>query len=439
MPLTACTIQLILPTDNPNDGRVKINNNFDCLDNTISSFQLNNATGFTSISDGSNITTALSFSGLIPDYTISVVSDPIFNSLQSPSISADTYFLGTTNLAYLLSGTSVFTTGSTGAYSIKAINDSTTDAIGNYSYAEGSGTTASGIASHAGGNNSVASGDTSFIHSTNSFAIGARSAVLGGQNITGSTADTVYVPYLNVQSLYSGTSTTSLGIDSSGNIVSAATLNLGRILFVSTAGNDSTGEVGNLNKPWRNIYSAKSASTSGDTIYVLPGTWSYDNRDSAGNPFNGQIDTMVNLWKNGITYYFTPGAKVVFYNQTTSGQDMYLFGPMNTSGETCTVLGGLEWSGYSAGPDTSNGRANFFSANSNNDSGFTFSAEVKKLSSFANEIYLISRGVTFTSDTIVANFRLVADEMYHQYIGGQTGTGASEFINSTDSVLNAYI
>ena len=75
---------------------------------------------------------------------------------------------------------------------------------------------------------------------------------MGGQNITGSTADTVYVPYLNVQSLYSGTSTTSLGIDSSGNIVSAATLNLGRILFVSTAGNDSTGEVGNLNKPWRN-------------------------------------------------------------------------------------------------------------------------------------------------------------------------------------------
>jgi hypothetical protein len=35
MPLTACTIQSILPTDNPNEGRVKINNNFECLDNTI--------------------------------------------------------------------------------------------------------------------------------------------------------------------------------------------------------------------------------------------------------------------------------------------------------------------------------------------------------------------------------------------------------------------
>ena len=28
MPLTACTIQEVLSTDNPNEGRVKINNNF---------------------------------------------------------------------------------------------------------------------------------------------------------------------------------------------------------------------------------------------------------------------------------------------------------------------------------------------------------------------------------------------------------------------------
>jgi hypothetical protein len=75
-----------------------------------------------------------------------------------------------------------------------------TTASGQASHSEGSLTTASGFASHAGGNNSAASGDTSFIHSTNSKALGDRSVVLGGQNITGTTDDTVYVPYFNIQS-----------------------------------------------------------------------------------------------------------------------------------------------------------------------------------------------------------------------------------------------
>jgi hypothetical protein len=73
-----------------------------------------------------------------------------------------------------------------------------TTASGKYSHAEGGNTTASGDYSHAGGINTIASTNTSFIHSTNSRVTGARSAVLGGQNITGSTADTVYVPNLNI-------------------------------------------------------------------------------------------------------------------------------------------------------------------------------------------------------------------------------------------------
>ena len=109
---------------------------------------------------------------------------------------------------------------------------------------------------------------------------------------------------------------------------------LGNILFVSTNGDDSTAVKGDLHKPWENIYAAKSASTSGDTIYVLPGSWVYDNRNTTGNQLNGQIETKVNLWKNGITYYFSPGSKIIFYNQTSTGQIMYLFNPLNTGGET---------------------------------------------------------------------------------------------------------
>ena len=85
---------------------------------------------------------------------------------------------------------------------------SSTSALGDTSHAEGRFTTAIGLASHvqgdsseafgdyshSGGYGSSASGITSFIHSTNSIVTGDRSVVLGGQNITGTTNDTVYVP-----------------------------------------------------------------------------------------------------------------------------------------------------------------------------------------------------------------------------------------------------
>ncbi len=73
-----------------------------------------------------------------------------------------------------------------------------TISIGDYSHSQGSGTTASGVSSFASGVGSVAITDGSFIHSENSVVNGQRSVVLGGQNITGSTDDTVYVPYLNL-------------------------------------------------------------------------------------------------------------------------------------------------------------------------------------------------------------------------------------------------
>ena len=210
---------------------------------------------------------------------------------------------------------------------------------------------------------------------------------------------------------------------------------IGRVLFVSNTGNDNTAVVGDITKPWSNIYAAKSASTSGDTIYVLPGTWSFDNTNSAGNPYNSQMDLKVNLWKNGITYYFSPNTKIIFYNQTVTGSPMYLFNPLNTSGETCTVLGYLEWEGRSTGSDSFNGQSAFLWLESNNDSGFTFHAEVKKLTSYASEVIRVNRNVTFTADTQVADIRIVADEIYKQYLGGQSGAASTEFINSTDSVL----
>lgn len=83
-----------------------------------------------------------------------------------------------------------------------------TNASGYYSHAEGSLTISSGIGSHAEGNSTTARGDFShaggsrttakgvgsFVHSNNSSANGDWSVILGGENITGYTPNTVYVP-----------------------------------------------------------------------------------------------------------------------------------------------------------------------------------------------------------------------------------------------------
>lgn len=74
-----------------------------------------------------------------------------------------------------------------------------TTASGDYSHTEGLVATASGDYSHAGGVGVTASGDTSFIHSTNSMVTADRSVLLGGQDMTGTTVDTVYVPNLTIR------------------------------------------------------------------------------------------------------------------------------------------------------------------------------------------------------------------------------------------------
>ena len=209
--------------------------------------------------------------------------------------------------------------------------------------------------------------------------------------------------------------------------------NLGNILFVAITGDDSTGTKGDIHKPYRNLYAAKSASTSGDTVYVFPGTWEYDNRTSAGNPYNGQVDTLVNLWKDGVTYYFVPDTKIIFYNQTVDGESMYLFNPGGTTGETCNVLGGLEYEQFSNGADTSNG-ANYFYFN---DSGFdsTFYSETHKLTSHHCEIISVNMpSASFSASNTSVTIK--SDYEYRDYLGGQTSSGAHYFFRSDYGVVN---
>ena len=83
----------------------------------------------------------------------------------------------------LLNNDLYWTSGSTGDYSIKTINDTATDATGDYAVAEGNNTTASGNNSHAEGAGTIASGATSHAEGYATTAIGDRSHAEGDTTI----------------------------------------------------------------------------------------------------------------------------------------------------------------------------------------------------------------------------------------------------------------
>ncbi len=188
MPLSGITIIDVEGFHNPNEGRIIINDNFrkifsgvsDSLSSiTTSDIYATNLSGgtiysgstdlydiFLTTADGNDITrvqpgTNTTTGGTENEPTINLVDNISLNSISANTISGDSYFVGNTSLSNYLTGSSVFVSGSTGNYSIKANNDSGLDATANYAYAEGINTIASGIGSHAEGSGTTASGDTS--------------------------------------------------------------------------------------------------------------------------------------------------------------------------------------------------------------------------------------------------------------------------------------
>ena len=70
--------------------------------------------------------------------------------------------------------------------------------------------------------------------------------------------------------------------------------NLTQSIFVTQNGNDLTGTVGDLMKPFATLYTASLSATTGSTIFVYPGTYTVSN----------------NLAREGVNYYFQPGTTV---------------------------------------------------------------------------------------------------------------------------------
>jgi hypothetical protein len=97
--MTGCTLTTIQPYHNPNEGRDIINANFECLQTTVDSIQVAASTGNTIISASTNINSSLSYSGVVPVYTISTTDSPEFTN-----VSADTIYLNSVDISTLLGG-----------------------------------------------------------------------------------------------------------------------------------------------------------------------------------------------------------------------------------------------------------------------------------------------------------------------------------------------
>jgi hypothetical protein len=202
-------------------------------------------------------------------------------------------------------GDTLWASGTTGTGSIKAINTTGLDANGNYavainnatmadgenSFAAGFSTWARGTSSmsvgqntesfgdytFAGGDNTIATGNNSFIWSTESTVTGLRSAVIGGSYINGLSADTVYVPFLNIQSATTNnTLTTFLVRNSDGTIrvrdlssITATTVNTTNITTTNlTATTITSTTVNSTNVNTTNLTATTVSSTTVNTTNV---------------------------------------------------------------------------------------------------------------------------------------------------------------------------
>lgn len=100
---TGGTIEIVYPYHNPNEGRDIWNRNFQYVEEAIHFSITGSTTGNTIVSGGSNIS-AVSSGGIPPVYTVDLDDNIVVDSISSTTISADTYFIGSTPFTAITSG-----------------------------------------------------------------------------------------------------------------------------------------------------------------------------------------------------------------------------------------------------------------------------------------------------------------------------------------------
>lgn len=143
-------------------------------------------------------------------------------------------------------------------------------------------------------------------------------------SVTGLDTDNTNPQNPVIQIAVDGATITGQGTAISPLVVSSAPVPTGNIAYVDAVnGNDGTGAVGDLSKPFLTLSSAQAAASLGDTVMVFPGTYS-----------SGQ------LGENGVNWYFLPGATVNFSatgwriasSLSSQSYSVYGFGRFNAVG-----------------------------------------------------------------------------------------------------------
>lgn len=94
------SLQTINASDNPNEGRIKINSNFTCINQDFQNAVAGAASGSTAVLAGSNITVASGTTLGIPYYTVSLATGiTSINSFESVALTGTTIYSGSTDLS----------------------------------------------------------------------------------------------------------------------------------------------------------------------------------------------------------------------------------------------------------------------------------------------------------------------------------------------------
>lgn len=151
------------------------------------------------------------------------------------------------------------------------------------------------------------------------------------------------------------------------------------MVFVDTTyGDDTTGVRENPSLPFATLWAARDAAQYGDVVYVRPSDMVIDNTATNGTPYNSPFN--INLWKDGVTYYFK-STKITILNESNVGEDLYLFKPTGSDFSKCIVLGDLQYNQIGIGDPTVNCITNFFNGLNSDGGVYYFYAKGHSLSS----------------------------------------------------------
>lgn len=183
----------------------------------------------------------------------------------------------------------------------------------------------------SGNNYGLVEVDTIINRATKTFTIISLVAALGHLRIVGggntgaiaSTSGTILsLEELSDVSITSPMSNQTIMYDSTSGLwinsfITGGDTNISNTYFVDIlTGNDLTGIKGDINKRFQNIYTAVSAATSGDIVFIFPG--SYTDNGVSRNLFNPGV-VIQGIHKDLVTYTASNSSTILFDDTNGSG------------------------------------------------------------------------------------------------------------------------